>query len=119
MIPAAGVVVLVAVIVYVPAPKHWFTAEAVTVGIGSLAIVIGNTRVQLLASIMCANQLVLVVGFKLATKLAPYAPGVVLEVTNEYRKLGVPPATVTVTLAVGVLQLAFTGVYVADNPAEG
>jgi hypothetical protein len=58
-------------------------AVAVTVGIGSVAMVISNIKVQLLASMICANQVVLVVGFKLATLLVPYA-WVVLEVTNEY-----------------------------------
>jgi hypothetical protein len=62
------------VIVYEPDPKHCPVAVAVTVGIGSVAMVIGNIKVQLLASMICA-PVVLVVGFKLATLLVPYAPG--------------------------------------------
>jgi hypothetical protein len=47
----------------------------VTVGIGSVAMVVLYYKVQLLASMICAYQVVLVVGFKLATLLVPYAPG--------------------------------------------
>jgi hypothetical protein len=57
------------------------------------------------------TPVVLVVGFKLATLLVPYVPGVVLSITNEYSGNGFPPVGVTVTLAVGILQLAFTVVY--------
>jgi hypothetical protein len=51
-----------AVIVYEPDPKHCPVAVAVTVGIGSVAMVIGNIKVQLLASMICANQLYLLLG---------------------------------------------------------
>jgi hypothetical protein len=50
------------VIVYEPDPKHCPVAVAVTVGIGSVAMVIGNIKVQLLASMICANQLYLLLG---------------------------------------------------------
>jgi hypothetical protein len=45
--------------------------HAVTVGIGSVAMVSSQYKVQLLASMICACQVVLVVGFKLATLLVP------------------------------------------------
>jgi hypothetical protein len=91
-----GVVVLVAVMVYVP---NLNCLRGETVSVGSLAIVIVKIKVQLLASIICAYQVVLVVGSKLAV-LVPYAPGVAGTKMNTYNL--VHSATVTVTLAVGI-----------------
>jgi hypothetical protein len=65
------------VIVYEPDPKHCPVAVAVTVGIGSVAMVIGNIKVQLLASMMCKPSCTCC-WFKLATLLVPYAPGVII-----------------------------------------